>query len=287
MSTIKPHRISYTWQTARFSDGESYTLPQEDDVQCYRDTPPPAPHWVIQGLEAGDVGILSAPGGMGKSMACLSIASGQWAVSEPGDVTYLYAEDSPRVMHQRWHALAQMAEKGLPNAVAHRLHFIGLRGHPPKLMTRGEPSNQVTINTPVLTAIAETLAAQSHPRLLIIDPMVKFHSLDENDNGQMSQFIDLMATVGQQCGVAAILTHHKAKGAATGSQGAVRGAGAIVNEARWLVSLRPLPASQARALDIADEDVWRYLLASAPKVNSTAKLPDLLLERGAQSGSCG
>lgn len=199
MAIIQPHQILYPRQHSRFIEGESYTLPPEDEVQCYRDTPPPAPHWVIQGLETGDVGILSAPGGMGKSMLCLSLASavasgqrffGQWAVSDPGDVTYLYAEDSPRVMHQRLHALAQMSEKGLPNAVAHRLHCIGLRGHPPKLMTRGEPSNPVIINTPVLTAIAATLAAQPHPRLLIIDPMIKFHSLDENDNGQMSQFID-------------------------------------------------------------------------------------------------
>jgi len=281
------------WQVGRIHHDTTYVLPPEDDVLAYRDTPPPTPHWVIQGLEAGDVGILSAPGGMGKSMLCLALAwavasglrfFGQWAVSEPGDVTYLYAEDSTRVMHQRLHALAQMAEQGLTNAVAHRLHLIGLRGHPPKL-ARSELHGDITPNIPALTAIADTLTTQDHPRLLILDPLIQFHALDENDNGQMSQFIDVMAALGEQCGAAVILTHHEAKGAATGSQGAVRGAGAIVNEARWLVSLRSLTARQARALDIASEDVWRYLLVSAPKVNSTAQLPELLLERDGQSGA--
>jgi len=281
------------WQAGRIHHSTTYVLPPEDDVAGYRDTPPPVPHWVVQGLETGDVGILSAPGGMGKSMMCLSLAwavasgqrfFGQWAVSEPGDVTYLYAEDSARVMHQRLHALAQMAELGLTNAVAHRLHLIGLRGHPPKL-AGSELHGDITPNIAALTAIADTLTAQAHPRLLVIDPMIKFHSLDENDNGQMSQFIDVMAALGEQCGVAVILTHHEAKGTATGSQRAVRGAGAIVNEARWLVSLRPLTGRQAQDLDIADEDLWRYLLVCAPKVNSTAKLPDLLLERDGQSGT--
>ena len=63
------------------------------------DTVPPAPDWIIEGLEPGDVGILSAAGAVGKSMLCLNFATavaagtdlfGKWAVgANSGDVTYL------------------------------------------------------------------------------------------------------------------------------------------------------------------------------------------------------
>ena len=94
-------------------------LPKEDDIRMFRDTTPPAPDWIIEGLEPGDVGILSAAGATGKSMFCLSLAVvvasgknlfGKWAVGgNPGDVTYLYAEDGQATMHRRMHALAMPA----------------------------------------------------------------------------------------------------------------------------------------------------------------------------------
>lgn len=92
----------------------AYQLPQEDDIRAFLTTPPPRPDWVIEGLEPGDVGIISAPGGTGKSMFCLSVGIGvasgsplfgQWDVDAPGDVLYLYAEDQPATVHRRLYLL--------------------------------------------------------------------------------------------------------------------------------------------------------------------------------------
>ena len=127
-----------------------YTLPTEDDLFAFRDNPAPKPDWVIEGMEPGDVGLLTAPGGIGKSMLCLSLASavasgqpifGQWQVGTPGDVLYMYAEDSARVMHRRFHALCRLLAdggNGMTDSILRRLHFICVRNNPPKLMIRGQ-----------------------------------------------------------------------------------------------------------------------------------------------------
>lgn len=273
-----------------------YTLPPADNIRTYRDTPPPAPDWVVQGLEPGNVGVLSAAGGTGKSMLCLSLSLavasaaslfGRWAVSDqPGDVLYLYAEDSGPVMHRRIHAMAQIAS--ISDDVADRMHFVGVRGGTPKLMIQGNQGIADT-QSDVIQALIDLLMTYSNPRLLILDPLVKFHALEENSNGQMNQLLDLVTKLSDAVGVATILTHHVSKVSVTaagqsGLQQSARGASAIVDEARWLVSLTPLDAKSAKSYGIPAADAWRYLTATSPKVNGTGRLPDLLLERQPGSG---
>jgi hypothetical protein len=96
----------------------------------------------------------------------------------------------------------------------------------------------------------------------------------------MNDFIDLMARLGTETGVGVILVHHETKSGEAGSQNAIRGAGAIVNEARWAVTLRKLSVKEAQAVGIDEDERWKYVFASSPKVNGTGKLPDLILERG-------
>lgn len=134
-------------------------------------------------------------------------------------------------------------------------------------------------------ALIATLQQYPQPRLIIFDPLVKFHTLDENSNGDMNQFLDLLGQIGETVGAAVLLTHHTAKGKITetgdlSAQEAARGAGAIVNEARWQAALQPLGPKMIAKLDIDEEQAWRYLTLSTPKRNSTARLPDILLERG-------
>jgi RecA-family ATPase len=263
-------------------------FPPPDDIRLFRDTEPPDPDWIIEGLEPGDVGLLSAAGGTGKSMMCLNFATavasgtdlfGKWVVGTPGDVTYLYAEDGEATMHRRMHALARQLG-GIPDSVVDRLHFYCLRGQPPKFATQGIQRGKVDGNAPVLNELVTVLKTQTRPRLLIVDPLVKFHSLDENSNEQMNDFIDLMVWLAGETGVGVILVHHEAKNGEAGSQNAIRGAGAIVNEARWAVTLRKLTVKEAQGLGINEDARWKYVVASTPKINGTGKLPDLILERG-------
>lgn len=267
-----------------------YTRPSADDLRHFRDTDPPPPDWVIEGLEPGDVGVITAPGGLGKSMLCLSLAAavatgtpifGAWAVGVPGDVIYLYAEDSARTMHRRFRALAQL--EPIPGSAIDRMHFYGVRSAPLKLVIRGQ-QGLVEPQAAVIYAVFREIQGYARPRLVLLDPMLKFHALDENNNAEMNQLMDILTQLAEQAGVAVVITHHTAKGRETATdqdaQEAARGAGAIINEARWQASLRTLRPKQIQDLHIAPEQAWRYLWLTAPKRNNTARLPDLMLERG-------
>jgi len=260
-------------------------FPAADNLRAFRDLTPPDPDWVIEGLEPGDVGVITAPGAAGKSMFCLNlavaVASGQplfgiWQVSKPGDVLYLYAEDSVESMHRRFHALCQL--ESISDPVIDRLTFINVRSNPPKFAIRGM-QGLVMRQQDVLGGLDQVLSTMIQPRLIILDPMLKFHALEENANNEMNQFLEILGSVAAQAHCAVIFVHHVSKGSDTKHQESARGATAIVNEARWQVALSRLDAKALKRYDIPETDAWRFLEASTPKINGAAQLPTLLLER--------
>ncbi|MDA8204620.1 MAG: AAA family ATPase [Thermaerobacter sp.] len=221
-----------------------WKLPADDDIRLFLGFTPPAADWVVEGVEPGDVGILSAPGGTGKSMFCISlaaaVASGQplfaaWAVGGPGDVLYIYAEDKPSTIHRRLRALHQVSP--LDASAIGRLHTVGVRTDPPKLMVRGlDHSGLAAAQTEPVLGVMDGIKSYPHPRLLIVDPLIKFHALDENTNTEMEQFLTLVTQIASDPGVAIILTHHVGKSAVlngqSSTQQSARGASAIVDQAR-------------------------------------------------------
>ncbi len=270
----------------------AWQLPPDDDIRAFLGTSPPAPDWVIEGIEPGDVGILSAPGGTGKSMFCLSlgasVAGGQplfgvWQVGNPGDVLYIYAEDKPSTIHRRLKALHQVSP--LDASAIDRVHTVCVRSVPPKLMVRGEDRSGIARpQNPELAEIMSRVKRYPNPRLIIIDPLIKFHALDENVNTEMEQFLTLMTKMAEELGVAIILTHHVGKSAVlngqSSTQQSARGASAIVDQARWQVALSTLDEKYAKKIGIPADDAWKYLNATNPKINGAGRLDDLLLERG-------
>lgn len=270
----------------------SYQLPHEDNLLDFILHPAPSPDWVIAGLEPGDVGLLSAPGGTGKSMFCLSLAVavaggenlfGKWAVGETGDVFYVYAEDSPSILHRRFQALH--AINPISEDVLHRLHTVCVRTAPPLFMIDGI-RGVAESNTDVVRALAEYIynVTGANPRLLVLDPLVKFHTLDENSNNEMAQLMTLFTRVAEELKIAILITHHTGKGAVlsgnASTQQSARGASAIVDQSRFQIVLFGIDERTATMHGIRDEERWKYLVASTPKINGTARLEDLLLERG-------
>lgn len=270
----------------------SWQMPKLDDRRRFLSGPPPKADWVIEGLKSGDVGILSAPGGTGKSMFCLSLMSsvaggqplfGAWAVGTRGDVLYMYSEDDSDTVWARTWALNQISP--LDPADDARQHSVCVRVKTPKLMVRGEDRSGIAqACTDAVAQIMSVVKGFLHPRLLILDPLIKFHTLDENNNSEMEQFMSLMVQIATELGVAILLTHHVGKSAVLNGQSttqqSARGASAIIDQARWQVALNTLDAKSAGKLGIPEADAWKYLTATNPKINGAARLPDLLLERG-------
>src|SRR4051812_43472508 len=141
-----------------------------------------APRWLVEGLwGAQSVGVIGgapkcAKTWLGLDMA-LSVATGtaclgQYAVPEPGPVLVYLAEDALPVVRERVAGMAR--HRGLDLAGVD-VHVITA----PVLRLDREPDR-----TRLLEAIR-----QLRPRLLLLDPLVRLHGIDENNAGEVAALL--------------------------------------------------------------------------------------------------
>ena len=181
-----------------------------------------AERWLVEQLWcARSVGVIGgaakcAKTWLGLDMA-LSVATGtpclgRYAVPEPGPVLVYLAEDALRAVRERIEGMAR-----------HRgLDLDGVEIH--------------VITTPVLrldhdrdrTRLWETVR-RLRPRLLVLDPLVRLHGIDENHAGDVAELLGYFRSLQRQLGLSVLLVHHTRKNAADGvaaGQG-LRGSGDI------------------------------------------------------------
>ena len=164
----------------------------------------PQTQWLIEGLWADQaVGILGGEPKCCKSFLALdiavSVASGRpclrhYPVPRCGKVLLFPAEDSLAVVRQRLEGIAGAA----------RVPFDAL---PVEVITA--PS--LRLDTPAdrqrLTHTLERL----QPRLLILDPLIRLHRLEENDATQIAGLLSFLRQLQRQFQLAVLLVHHARK----------------------------------------------------------------------------
>jgi hypothetical protein len=181
-----------------------------------------AQRWLVEGLwGASSVGVIGgapkcAKTWLGLDMA-LSVATGtaclgKYAVPEPGPALVYLAEDALPVVRER---VAGMAR--------HRgLDFAGVAMHvitvPVLRLDRG----------PDRARLLET-TKRLRPLLLVLDPLVRLHGIDENHAGEVAELLAYFRSLQRQLDLSVLLVHHTRKNAAGGAaagQG-LRGSGDI------------------------------------------------------------
>ena len=187
------------------------TLP----VQDLQLQPTKAP-WLVQQLwGAAAVGVIGGPPKACKSWLGLelavSVASGtacldRFEVDSPGPVLAYLAEDALHAVRQRVTQLCQ-----------HRgLTLDGLDLH---VVTA--PSLRLDLE-PDRGALDQTLA-ELQPKLLLLDPLIRLHRLDENSSADISGLLGFLRQLNRQHDLAIILVHHMAKRARQDLGQALRG----------------------------------------------------------------
>jgi RecA-family ATPase len=168
-----------------------------------------AQRWLVEGLwGASSVGVIGgapkcAKTWLGLDMA-LSVATGtpclgKYAVPEPGPVLIYLAEDALPIVRER---------------------IEGMTRH------RGLDLDQVeiyAITAPVLrldrdrdrTRLWET-ARQLRPKLLLLDPLVRLHGIDENNAGEVAELLAYFRSLQRQLDLSVLLVHPTRKNAAGG-----------------------------------------------------------------------
>ena len=198
------------------SDGAMLPFVRAADLEeaCQRN------RWLIDSLWArAAVGILGGAPKCCKSWLALdlalSVASGtpcldNFHVDDPGGVLLYMAEDSTAVVKARLHGLCR-----------HRgLSLVDL------------PIDVIT--APVVridrerdqARLVETVRHRA-PRLLVLDPFVRLHRVDENDAGQVSALLGYLRALQRDLDVAVLVVHHARKNGGAGGQAgqSLRGSG--------------------------------------------------------------
>lgn len=168
--------------------------------------------WLIERLwTAGGVGILAGQPKSLKTYVALemavSIASGSpclgtFPVSVQGPALVYAAEDSPSNLRSRLESLA--AQRNL------RLDNIDLRVITADFIRLDHPQDQQRLRDTVLLY---------RPTLLVLDPLVRLHSQDENQSGPMAALLGYLRNLQRSTGTAVLIVHHLRKGGNTTGTG--------------------------------------------------------------------
>ena len=220
------------------------------------------------------VSVLVAPGGVGKSALvlgqALALATGKNFLAEkihhsvPAWVLNL--EDPLEETERRLAAL--MIRHQIPRAdVAGRIFLHSGRQRRVRMAVIG--TDGFTIAYPDRAAIVETVKAQGIG-LIVVDPFVKSHTLDENSNAHMDAAATAWAEVAEATGAAIQLVHHMRKGNADDSLASVesaRGAKSLTDAARVARLLSPMSLTEAEQLGVKPAERWRHVRLDDAKAN--------------------
>jgi hypothetical protein len=127
--------------------------------------------------------------------ACL----GKYAVPQPGPVLVYLAEDALSVVRARVAGMAQ-----------HR----GLKLHAVEIHVITAPTLRLD-RDPHRTRLFET-ARLLRPRLLLLDPLVRLHGIDENNATEVAGLLAYIRSLQRRLDLSVVLVHHTRKNAAAG-----------------------------------------------------------------------
>ncbi len=122
------------------------------------------------------------------------------ALSEPGPVLVYLAEDALPVVRER---IAGMARHRGLDLTQVEIHVITV----PVLRLDRDPDR---------TRLLET-TKRLRPRLLVLDPLVRLHGIDENNAGEVAALLAYFRSLQRQLDLSVLLVHHTRKNAAGGA----------------------------------------------------------------------
>jgi len=176
---------------------------------------PPERRWLIEDLWADQaVGIIGGEPKCGKGFLALdllvAVASGapclrRFAAVRRGPVLLYAAEDALHLVRTRLEGLCRVAGVTLSDLPLHVITAPSLR------LDVADDRHQ----------LQATIAAL-RPLLLVLDPFVRLHRIDENASSEVAPLLAYLRELQRRFALAVVLVHHARKGA-----GAVRGGQAL------------------------------------------------------------
>jgi hypothetical protein len=134
------------------------------------------------------------------SVATGTASLGRYAVARPGPVLVYLAEDALPVLRERVAGMARHRGLDLADVAMHVITAPALR----------------LDRDPHRSRLLET-AKRLRPRLLLLDPLVRLHGIDENKAGEVAGLLAYFRALQRELDLSVILVHHTRKNAAGGA----------------------------------------------------------------------
>ena len=160
--------------------------------------------WLVEALWTEQaVGILGGAPKMAKSWLGLdlavSVASAtpcldRFAVTTPGPALIYLAEDALPLVRERIAGICDHRHLAIEDLDLYAITATDLR------LDHADDRNRL-----------DATLRRLRPRLLVLDPLVRLHRLDENSAGELSGLLGYLRTLQREHGVAIVLVHHMAK----------------------------------------------------------------------------
>jgi hypothetical protein len=216
---------------------------------------------------------LLAAGGVGKTAVryaqFLSLASGRNLTGEHvhrrSRVLIVSLEDDANELRRR--LCAVMKHHGISHSDIKGWLFVSAPGRSAGKLLEIDPITKCT-KTGELTANLEAAITRRKPDLVSLDPFVKSHSAEENNNTVIDDVVQILTNLAAKHNIAVDAPHHVSKGAADpGNADKGRGASAMVDAARLVKTLTQMSEAEARIFGIQDEDRKQFIRVDNGKVN--------------------
>ncbi len=203
----------------------------------------------------------------------VAVASGapclrQFPVADKGPVLLFAAEDALHVVRRRLEGICRAAGVGFPQLDVHVITAVSVRLDLQQDRVR----------------LIDTVEAL-RPRLLVLDPFVRLHRVDENASGEVAPLLAFLRELQRRFHTAVVLVHHARKGGARARAGqALRGSSEFhawgdsnlylrrSHDGRLVLSVeqRAAPSIAALGLDLhADGDALALRIAEGKPADSS------------------
>jgi hypothetical protein len=230
-------------------------------------------------LVRGEIALLAAPGGMGKSSLAVgiavSVATGRRLLTDKIYGTelsalYINAEDSKiEIQRRTWafclhhhvaeHDLARFKVLATDDWQVQQLSFL-------KSDKSASILNQTSID------YFETLLSELRPDVVVLDPLVALCGGGNlNDNAAMSLVMRALKRLANKFNCAILILHHTRKGGDLSNAESIGGASAIVNLARRAIMAMPMTAEEAKVMGVLPSERYSFFRVVASKSNLVAR----------------
>ena len=237
-------------------------------------TIPPRPWIYGRWLLRGTIACVVAPGGAGKSTVLAGTALalvtgrellGKTAWGGPQRVWIWNLEDDGDELARAIQAAALYHDIA-PTDLDGRL-FVDSGMEGAGLCTAIEGNDGFKLLAPVYDALAEEIRRQRID-VLMIDPFVSSHKVDENHNSKIDAIAKAWARAAKDSNCAIVLVHHTSKaGAGEVTALSSRGAVSLINAARCTLTINRMATEDAERLGIDDKDRRRTICVVDDKHN--------------------